>query len=77
MKAYGGVVVFLISALVEGEWSASGPGRFNPGTFWTGGWVGHRTGFDDMERRKILPLRELKLRTLYHPARSQSLYRPS
>jgi hypothetical protein len=34
MKAYGGVDVrihiFLTLALVEGEWSASGPGRFTP-----------------------------------------------
>jgi hypothetical protein len=34
MKAYGGVDVqihiFLTSALVEGEWSASRPGRFTP-----------------------------------------------
>jgi hypothetical protein len=35
MKAYGGVDVyihiFLTSALAEGEWSASRPGRFAPG----------------------------------------------
>jgi hypothetical protein len=35
MKAYGGVhiytQVFLISALVGGEWSTSRPGRFTPG----------------------------------------------
>jgi hypothetical protein len=35
MKAYGVVDVqihiFLISALVSGEWSASRPGRFTPG----------------------------------------------
>jgi hypothetical protein len=35
MKAYGGVDVqiniFLTSALVGGEWSASRPGRFTPG----------------------------------------------
>jgi hypothetical protein len=35
MKAYEGVDVqthiFLISALVGGEWSASRPGRFTPG----------------------------------------------
>jgi hypothetical protein len=35
MKTYGGVYVqihvFLPSALVEGEWSVSRPGRFTPG----------------------------------------------
>jgi hypothetical protein len=35
MKAYEGVDVltqaFLTSAMVEGEWSASPTGRFNPG----------------------------------------------
>jgi hypothetical protein len=35
MKTYGGVDVqihiFLTSALVGGEWSASRPGRFTPG----------------------------------------------
>jgi hypothetical protein len=35
MKVYGGVDVlihiFLTSALVGGEWSASRPGRFTPG----------------------------------------------
>jgi hypothetical protein len=48
MKAYVGVDVsihiFLTSALVGGEWSASRPCRFNPeegapGTHWIGGWV--------------------------------------
>jgi hypothetical protein len=46
---YGGVDVwihvFLTSALVEGEWSTSSPGRFkpgeiDPGTHGIGGWVG-------------------------------------
>jgi hypothetical protein len=44
MKAYGEVVVqihiFLTSALVGGEWSASPHGRFTPGIHWIGGWVG-------------------------------------
>jgi hypothetical protein len=35
------------------------PGRFifwktAPGTHWIGGWVGHRTGLDDVEKRKFL-----------------------
>jgi hypothetical protein len=65
IKAYGGVEVlihvFLSSALVRGEWSASLPGRFTPkerppGTHWIGGWVGPRTGLDDVGKRKFLPL---------------------
>jgi hypothetical protein len=64
MKAYGGVGVqihiFLISALVEGEWSASRTGRFTHGeralgTHWIGSWVDPRAGLDDVEKRKILP----------------------
>jgi hypothetical protein len=59
MKAYRGVdvltQVFLTSALVGGEWSASRPGRFTrrekaPGTHWIGGWVDPRAGLDDMEK---------------------------
>jgi hypothetical protein len=72
--------VFLTSALVGGEWSASRPGRFKlgkmaPGTHWIWGWVSPRTGLDDVEKRKILPLTGLELRPIYRPARSQSLYR--
>jgi hypothetical protein len=59
MKAYGGVDVkihvFLTSAVVGEEWSASRPGRFTtekgaPGTHWIGGWVDPRAGLDDMEK---------------------------
>jgi hypothetical protein len=65
MKVYGGVDawihVFLTSALVGGEWSASRLGRFNPGerdtgTHSIGDWMGHKTGLDNMEKRKFLPL---------------------
>jgi hypothetical protein len=43
------------------EWSASRPGRFNPGervpgTDWIGGWVDPRVGLDDVEKRKFLTL---------------------
>jgi hypothetical protein len=40
-----------------------------------GGWVGPRTGLDDVEKRKISPLPELRPRG--RPAGSQSLYRLS
>jgi hypothetical protein len=84
MKAYGGVDVqvhiFLTSALVGSEWSASRhcrftPGKRAPGTRRIGGWVNPRTGLDDVEKRKFLTLSGLELRTLGLPARSQSLYR--
>jgi hypothetical protein len=79
MKAYGGMDVqshiFLTSALAGGEWSASCPGRFTPGTHWIGGWVDPRGGLDDLENRKFLTLQGLELRPLSRPARSQSLYR--
>jgi hypothetical protein len=84
MKAYGRVDVeihvFLTSALVEGEWSDSRTGRFTPaerapGTHWIGGWVGPRTGMDDMEKRKFLPVPGLERRPLSCPASSQSLCR--
>jgi hypothetical protein len=83
MKAYGGVNVeihvLLTSALVGDEWSASRPSCFTPGeralgTHWKGGWVGPRTGLDDVEKR-FLTLSGLELRPLYPPARSQTLYR--
>jgi hypothetical protein len=84
MKAYGEVDVlihiFLTSALVGGEWSASRlgsctPGERAPGIHWIGGWVDPRAGLDDLERRKFLTLPGLELRPLSRPARSQSLYR--
>jgi hypothetical protein len=59
LKTYGGVdsytQVFLILALVGGEWSASRPGHFNPWerapfTHWIGCWVGPRADLDDMEK---------------------------
>jgi hypothetical protein len=65
MKAYGGldveIRIFLTSALVGGEWSASRPGRFipgerTPGTHWIGGWVDTRAGLDDVKKRKFFTL---------------------
>jgi hypothetical protein len=59
---------------------ASRPGRFtpgkrDPGTHWIGGWVGPRTGLDDVEKRKFLTLPGPELRPLGRLGRSQSLYR--
>jgi hypothetical protein len=54
MKAYTRVDVqihiILTSALVGGEWLASRPGRFTPGTHWIGCRVGPRAGLDDVEK---------------------------
>jgi hypothetical protein len=63
---------FLTSGLDGGLWSASRPGRFIPeerahSTHYIGGWVGFRTGLDDVERRKILLLPRFELRPLCHP----------
>jgi hypothetical protein len=74
MKAYGGVGVqihiFLTSALVGGEWSASRPDRFTPGERgWIGGWVDPRAGLDDV-KKKFMTLPGLELRPLGRPARS-------
>jgi hypothetical protein len=49
----------------------------SPGTHWIGGWEGPRTALNDVEKRNFLTLPGLELRSLYHPARSQSLYRLS
>jgi hypothetical protein len=70
---------FFTSALVGGEWSVSGPGRFTPGeralgTHWIGGWVIRWAGLDDVEKWKLLPPPGLELRPLGRLARSQSLY---
>jgi hypothetical protein len=47
----------------------------SPVVHWIGGWVGPRTGVDDVEKRKILPLPGLELWQLGRPTRSQLLYR--
>jgi hypothetical protein len=82
MLAYGRVDVlnhiFLTSALVGGEWSASRHGRFNPSekapcTHWIGGRVDPRAGLDAVEKRKFLTLPGLELRPFSRSSRSQSL----
>jgi hypothetical protein len=59
MNAYGGVDVeihiFLNTALVGGEWSASRPGSFKPGecapgTHWIGGLVDPRAGLENVKK---------------------------
>jgi hypothetical protein len=84
MKAYGGVNVqthvFLTSALIGSERSASRPGHFThgeraPGSHWIGSWENPRAGLDDMEKRKFLTPPGLELRPLGLPASSHSLYR--
>jgi hypothetical protein len=77
-----GIHVFLTSALVGCEWSASSPGRFTlekepTGIHWIAGWVDPRDGLEDMEKRKFFALSGLELRSLGRPARCQSLYRLS
>jgi hypothetical protein len=53
MKTYGGdggiAPSFLNSTLDGGEWSASRPCRFTPGTHWIGGLVVPRFGLDAVE----------------------------
>jgi hypothetical protein len=71
--------IFLTSALIGGEWSASRPCRFTPGerapdTHWIG-WVGSRSGLDAVEKRKFLTLPGLELRPLGRLSRGQSLCR--
>jgi hypothetical protein len=75
MKAYGGVDVeihiFLTSALVAGEKSASGPGERVPGTHWI---VDSQNLFGRMEKRKFLTIPGLELRPLGRLACCQPLY---
>jgi hypothetical protein len=50
-------------------------GKSTPGTHWTGGWVGPRTGLDTDERVKILLLLlGIEPRSPGRLARSQTLY---
>jgi hypothetical protein len=51
----GEIYIFLTSAIVRGEWSASRPYRFTPGetapgTHWIGNWVKPRAGLDDVKK---------------------------
>jgi hypothetical protein len=56
---------------MNGQLQAPGalsPGERAPSTHSIGGWVGFRTGLDDVEKRKFLTLPGLKLRPLGRPA---------
>jgi hypothetical protein len=46
-----------------------------PGTHCIGGWMDHRGGPDDVEKKKFLTLSGFEIRPLGRPARSQLLYR--
>jgi hypothetical protein len=61
------------SALVGGEWSASGPEERAPSTHWRGGWLDPRVGLDNLE--KFLTAQRLELRPVGRLTRSQSPYR--
>jgi hypothetical protein len=70
MKTYGGmdaeIYVFLTSALVGGECSASHPSSFTPrervpSTHWIGSWAVSRASLEDVEMRKFLTLSGLEL----------------
>jgi hypothetical protein len=71
---------FLISALVEGEWSASCPWRNTlaeraPITRWTGKRVGPRICIENIGEVNILDLLVLERRPLGRPSRNQPLDR--
>jgi hypothetical protein len=36
----------------------------SPSTHWIGGWVGHRAGLEDMEKREFFTLPRLEIRPL-------------
>jgi hypothetical protein len=78
MKAYGGVDIkihiCLTSALGEGEWSASRPGRFTPGERLYRRLGGSQSRSGRREEKALAQL-GLEHRPLGRPARSQSLYR--
>jgi hypothetical protein len=71
----GGIAPPFVSALDEGEWSASRPDRFISGTYCICGWVGPRVNLNAVEYSKIsYSCRESNPDL---PVRSTSLYRQS
>jgi hypothetical protein len=76
MKAYEEVdVLVYIRVFLALALAGFTPGEIIPGTHWIGGWLGPRTGPDDVESRKILHLSGLELQPFGRRTRSQSLYR--
>jgi hypothetical protein len=68
----------LTSALDEGEWSASRPGRKSPHYHWIGGRVSPRAGLDTVSKRtNSQPPPGIELQSSDRPVRSQSLHRLS
>jgi hypothetical protein len=72
-------IFLLTSALVGGEWSVSRIGRFTPeerasSIHWIEDLVDPIAGLNQVEKRKLLTLSGLELRSLGRPACSQSLY---
>jgi hypothetical protein len=59
----------MITALDGGEWPASEPDHFNPGTHWIRGWMGPRAGLESV-KKILLPLIEVETRFLIRPASS-------
>jgi hypothetical protein len=51
--------MFLTSALVWGDCSASRPGRFTPSAHCIGGWMAPRAGLNNVEKRKFWSYRDL------------------
>jgi hypothetical protein len=60
MEAYEKVNVqihiFLTSALAGGEWPASLPDRFTPGTSWIRSWMDPTAGPEDVQRIFVILL---------------------
>jgi hypothetical protein len=51
-ELYEQIYMFLTLAIVSGELSASSSSYFNPNKYLIGGWVGPKTGLDNVKRRK-------------------------
>jgi hypothetical protein len=70
METYTFIILTL--ELDGGEWSASRPDRFSPGTQWTGSWVGPGTGLAAVVNG--IPCRESNSDSLFLFFSSQALW---